>query len=148
MALFGGALAGLAPSVYAQEAAVLESPSSPAPQAANQVVLKVGDQSFGGFEFGEWLLKRRGRAAAPRYALYLALLQEAAQLGIELDPEAAERQLNLEIRNRLAGAFGGDRDAWLSELDLASRTEQGFRCLLYTSPSPRDLSTSRMPSSA
>ena len=27
--------------------------------------------------------------------------------------------------------------------------EQGFdRCLLYTSPSPRDLSTSRMPSSA
>ena len=26
--------------------------------------------------------------------------------------------------------------------------EEGFRCLLYTSPSPRDLSTSRMPSSA
>ena len=25
---------------------------------------------------------------------------------------------------------------------------QGFTCLLYTSPSPRDLSTSRMPSSA
>ena len=24
----------------------------------------------------------------------------------------------------------------------------GYRCLLYTSPSPRDLSTSRMPSSA
>ena len=26
--------------------------------------------------------------------------------------------------------------------------EQGLDCLLYTSPSPRDLSTSRMPSSA
>ena len=26
--------------------------------------------------------------------------------------------------------------------------EQGMVCLLYTSPSPRDLSTSRMPSSA
>ena len=25
---------------------------------------------------------------------------------------------------------------------------QGYSCLLYTSPSPRDLSTSRMPSSA
>ena len=25
---------------------------------------------------------------------------------------------------------------------------QGYNCLLYTSPSPRDLSTSRMPSSA
>ena len=27
-------------------------------------------------------------------------------------------------------------------------TENGATCLLYTSPSPRDLSTSRMPSSA
>ena len=26
--------------------------------------------------------------------------------------------------------------------------DQGINCLLYTSPSPRDLSTSRMPSSA
>ena len=26
--------------------------------------------------------------------------------------------------------------------------DTAFRCLLYTSPSPRDLSTSRMPSSA
>ena len=26
--------------------------------------------------------------------------------------------------------------------------ERGYNCLLYTSPSPRDLSTSRMPSSA
>jgi len=26
--------------------------------------------------------------------------------------------------------------------------DEGFVCLLYTSPSPRDLSTSRMPSSA
>ena len=26
--------------------------------------------------------------------------------------------------------------------------DEGYNCLLYTSPSPRDLSTSRMPSSA
>ena len=33
--------------------------------------------------------------------------------------------------------------------DSASQSEAGFNvCLLYTSPSPRDLSTSRMPSSA
>ena len=31
---------------------------------------------------------------------------------------------------------------------LHHRTEQDLICLLYTSPSPRDLSTSRMPSSA
>ena len=28
------------------------------------------------------------------------------------------------------------------------KTADTYRCLLYTSPSPRDLSTSRMPSSA
>ena len=32
--------------------------------------------------------------------------------------------------------------------DLVFRTYRGKACLLYTSPSPRDLSTSRMPSSA
>ena len=32
--------------------------------------------------------------------------------------------------------------------DAGSWTESTYRCLLYTSPSPRDLSTSRMPSSA
>ena len=35
------------------------------------------------------------------------------------------------------------------ETPVAGYCEQGaFSCLLYTSPSPRDLSTSRMPSSA
>ena len=35
--------------------------------------------------------------------------------------------------------FGDGSTAW---------TSLGYSCLLYTSPSPRDLSTSRMPSSA
>ena len=33
-------------------------------------------------------------------------------------------------------------------LQSATRAEKDGACLLYTSPSPRDLSTSRMPSSA
>ena len=36
----------------------------------------------------------------------------------------------------------------LDALDLSLQTNWGTHCLLYTSPSPRDLSTSRMPSSA
>ena len=48
-----------------------------------------------------------------------------------------ERVLGSRIRWRLESA------GWLSVF------QAGFRnCLLYTSPSPRDLSTSRMPSSA
>ena len=36
----------------------------------------------------------------------------------------------------------------LNALEQALRLKDAYPCLLYTSPSPRDLSTSRMPSSA
>ena len=36
----------------------------------------------------------------------------------------------------------------VQRLNLHAALEQADSCLLYTSPSPRDLSTSRMPSSA
>ena len=49
--------------------------------------------------------------------------------------------------------FTDDMTAWRGTADLYftsdSLVDESFRlCLLYTSPSPRDLSTSRMPSSA
>ena len=37
---------------------------------------------------------------------------------------------------------------WRIDLAVDSKSAEDFNCLLYTSPSPRDLSTSRMPSSA
>ena len=37
---------------------------------------------------------------------------------------------------------------WVPETDLVETEDEYIICLLYTSPSPRDLSTSRMPSSA
>ena len=44
------------------------------------------------------------------------------------------------VRNKLSGKEGGGINGTIIGLDML--------CLLYTSPSPRDLSTSRMPSSA
>ena len=44
----------------------------------------------------------------------------------------------------LASYKKGNRPSWLH----AAKHELSIPCLLYTSPSPRDLSTSRMPSSA
>ena len=40
------------------------------------------------------------------------------------------------------------RPSWMTEEEYLSLPEKIEICLLYTSPSPRDLSTSRMPSSA
>ena len=52
---------------------------------------------------------------------------------------AARAALSAPLRQRLVDAF--------LDLDIASEADRPA-CLLYTSPSPRDLSTSRMPSSA
>ena len=44
---------------------------------------------------------------------------------------------------------GGEKDRFLAIQDAWETLNDPFKnCLLYTSPSPRDLSTSRMPSSA
>ena len=56
----------------------------------------------------------------------------------------AEVPLSLDV---LADLHAGVYDARDAEI-LRQRAEQDPDCLLYTSPSPRDLSTSRMPSSA
>jgi len=58
---------------------------------------------------------------------------------------------NLEFATIFVGAlgiflFGGS--FWSVVAGLVLGTALGSVCLLYTSPSPRDLSTSRMPSSA
>ena len=55
-----------------------------------------------------------------------------------------------EIQNFVDGVVDGrlsdsDVEAWMRNVFDNGLSE---RCLLYTSPSPRDLSTSRMPSSA
>ena len=48
----------------------------------------------------------------------------------------------------VVGIGGGSLDGVLFHNALVSVVVGGYICLLYTSPSPRDLSTSRMPSSA
>ena len=126
----------MGPQAAAQEQAdpnapaILTAPSGSGDEPAQPrriEVLQVGDQRFGAIEFGSWLLQRGGRTAAPRYAEHLAFLQEAARLGLEFDEEQATQLLDEELRQRLKGAFEGDRNAWLTELAQAGRSELGFR---------------------
>ena len=49
------------------------------------------------------------------------------------------------LRETTVTVFNLDKMGYASDL---SSIEEVLSCLLYTSPSPRDLSTSRMPSSA
>ena len=60
---------------------------------------------------------------------------------------AVQVEIDHIIPRMYAHTHGGDR--WMPEMKLQfSNDPMNMICLLYTSPSPRDLSTSRMPSSA
>ena len=59
--------------------------------------------------------------------------------------EYSERQPEIEVT--LEKIIDGTKPLWFMLTDPAY-TDLVGNCLLYTSPSPRDLSTSRMPSSA
>ena len=61
---------------------------------------------------------------------------------------------NYQARNNLRAMKKGDHVFFYHSVSekavvgVAKVTREAYPCLLYTSPSPRDLSTSRMPSSA
>ena len=55
---------------------------------------------------------------------------------------------NYSIEVALAGFNKNDVEVEFEDNLLTVRTKQFSNCLLYTSPSPRDISGSRMPSSA
>ena len=109
--------------------------------------MKVGTD---GIVLGSWTPIREARTildvGAGNGYVGLMLLQrahpETQLVGIELEPDAAA-QCAANYENQ---PFSGHQTlAWLGASQYAA---EAHPCLLYTSPSPRDLSTSRMPSSA
>ena len=54
---------------------------------------------------------------------------------------------NVAGKTQTTPSGGANRDAGSEKTEKVAEKEE-HACLLYTSPSPRDLSTSRMPSSA
>ena len=86
---------------------------------------------FGGLAAGAWYLYGNIESERDRTSAQILLLnQQIAELASESSDTLGAQQ-NIE---RTLANFIGDQQRQI--------------CLLYTSPSPRDLSTSRMPSSA
>ena len=61
---------------------------------------------------------------------------------------SSDTKLELITTGEKAGQWGGITNTNLQILEQVASGVLDVDCLLYTSPSPRDLSTSRMPSSA
>ena len=63
-----------------------------------------------------------------------------------LDSVHMSHVVSLESKRRTSTAL--EKEELYSNNSFANQADEDITCLLYTSPSPRDLSTSRMPSSA
>ena len=82
--------------------------------------------------------------------LYRLGVAEACVPGAELLPLAMEIAQSIAAKSPVSTRMGKHTLNVIEDMSLRDgyRYEQDMTCLLYTSPSPRDLSTSRMPSSA
>ena len=83
-------------------------------------------------------------AVGPRF---IYLHDWGAPVGLHIAMQAPERVLGLIVQNANAHRTGWG-PGWVATRAYWSHPTRENDCLLYTSPSPRDLSTSRMPSSA
>ena len=75
--------------------------------------------------------------------LALDAAKNKAQDYIDKNPKARDLELKIKASKEIIQTMGELKGAMMKLGQMIS-----ISCLLYTSPSPRDLSTSRMPSSA
>ena len=84
---------------------------------------------------------------------YLNLTKMAREKATRIPLDGTTESIQLDILLRMADDYASDAKHFMDTGDFvrafgAINYAHAWICLLYTSPSPRDLSTSRMPSSA
>ena len=113
-------------------------------EAASGLKLNLNSQ-----QEGIWVSGSGKVSAVPDTAI-LRLGIESQEASVALAQEKANGAMNA-VMSALTGSGIAEKDIQTQYFNIQKVTrwdEKESRCLLYTSPSPRDLSTSRMPSSA
>jgi parvulin-like peptidyl-prolyl isomerase len=102
----------------------------PRPSAAPEAepFLRIDGEDVSLDEFGKWLLEVEGEHRAPDFARKTWVVdREAERLGVRIEDEEVEAEVERQFRERIAGAFLGRREDWLAELERTGRTEAGLR---------------------
>ena len=114
----------------------------------NQLAFAEDGEQFGSRDYWatplEFLGRGRGDCEEFAIAKYVTLVKGGVPLEQLLND--AQREV-VELAHQAWNAYMTTKQQ-LVYLDMFVDSAVNTRCLLYTSPSPRDLSTSRMPSSA
>ena len=108
----------------------LPVPQDPRPTTPPEVepFLSIDGEEVALDEFVQWLLELDGESRAHEFAeKYWAMDREALRLGVRVEDEEVEREVDRQFLERIAGAFRGRKDEWLAELQRTDRTEDGVR---------------------
>ena len=82
------------------------------------------------------------------FALAPLLLLVMSLVGIFFGKDAIEGRIFVELNGLIGPTAALQIQEMIKSIQLSDQSTMAFTCLLYTSPSPRDRTRSRMPSSA
>lgn len=90
------------------------------------VVLVIDGREVTRSHYAEWLLLARGELYTPEFARLWRLRRLGAEHAVRTDPLLLRDLAQQELRERIEGAFQGDRERWQAELAREGRTPDGL----------------------
>lgn len=88
---------------------------------------EINGQVISRAEFGEWLLETHGWRHAEDFTILVLFRQEAARLGITLEPGALEHAFGRFWKDQVLLRYAGDEQKFLEELAQSGIDLEGYR---------------------
>lgn len=101
--------------------------ATPESAASSGVVLSIDGNEIRADEYGRWMLDLYSSRQGQRFAEQWLVREAAKERGVELAPGAVDAKIDADIAARIDGAFLGQRDGWLAELERTGWSEGGHR---------------------
>ena len=99
-------------------------------------VLSIGGAEISADEYTRWLIDTGGSRFARDFAERWAVLREAEAQGVPATEEQVRAKLEKQIRRRIEGAFRGEKEGWVAELERLGRSEPGYMRQSMTDQEP------------
>ena len=115
----------------------LRAPQDPdATLDGSKPVLSIDGAPVSADEYTRWLIDTGGSSFARDFAERWVILRAAEERGIEVTDEQVRAVLDDQIERRIEGAFRGEKEGWVAELERLERSEGGYRRQMMTDLRP------------